>query len=145
MWHFQHKKKTVFFCDTIVIYIATKNNKLLHSMHVNYSQLPKPVGHVSTLKCIILCNIMVWVIRKLISNYPLSSYTYLAVKFGLGQSQCIGYSHFDMWALSVLFFLDIAKKIPILIFSATSEGEMVKWERLQLNPFVYRSVYIAVI
>ena len=35
-------------------------------------------------------------------------------------------------------FILLAKKVPILIFTGTSRGEMIKWERLQLNPFMYR-------
>lgn len=34
------------------------------------------------------------------------------------------------------------KKVPILIFTGTSRGEMIKWERLQLNPFMYSKEYL---
>lgn len=34
----------------------------------------------------------------------------------------------------------IAKKVPILIFSGDNEGVIIKWERMQSNHFMYRSV-----
>ena len=34
----------------------------------------------------------------------------------------------------------VASKIPILIFSGSFDGEMVKWEQLQLNSFLYRYI-----
>lgn len=35
-----------------------------------------------------------------------------------------------------------ASKVPILIFSGSFSGEMVKWEQLQLNSFLYRYVVV---
>lgn len=35
----------------------------------------------------------------------------------------------------------VASKVPILIFSGSFNGEMIKWEQQQLNPFLYRYIH----
>jgi len=48
----------------------------------------------------------------------------------------------NKFSITCICYLCSAKKVPILIFTGDEDGTLTKWERMQSNAFMYRSIYL---
>jgi len=87
------------------------------------------VGNIVTVRACVYKSVPTILKQWLIVGYPLTSHTYV--------NWNSVYDHTLITPIDITSYFT-ANKVPILLFSGSFDGEVIKWEQLQLNTFMYR-------